>query len=150
MVKNYLLFIAFLIGAQFAVGQNPIHGDYKGTQVLVDSIPYTFHLRLKEDGRYTMQFPRMGSIVTLTGKWWKKGYKIKLRHAYSKGDKSYGLERTTSLNIEGDKLVWKPTENIRKIEKSKRKAGREMSKVVGEKVILITIMAKPLVLVKED
>lgn len=150
MLKNYLLLIAFLFVVQFAVGQNSIYGDYKGKQVIFDTILYTFHLSLKEDGRCTMQYRRMDSVVTLTGKWWQKGDKIKLRHAYSKADKAYGLERTASLNIEGDKLIWKPTQNKRKLEKGKRKAEREVRKTVGEKVTLTIVMAEPLVLIKEN
>src|SRR5688500_16211785 len=98
MLKNHLLSIVFLFGAQSAVGQNSIYGDYKGTQVVVDSIRYTFQLSIKENGRYTMQYPRIDSTVTLIGKWRQKGDKLKLKQQYSKANKSYGLDRTIELN----------------------------------------------------
>lgn len=120
MLRHHLLLINFLFSGQFAVGQNSIYGDYKGTQVVFGSIRHTIHLSLKKDGRYIMQSPRRDYLVTLTGNWRKKGDQIKLKKEYSKTNRSYGLARTYILDIEDDKLIWKPkpTENKNKLERS--------------------------------
>src|SRR5215212_3770296 len=116
-MSRHILFVAILLSGQFAFGQSFLYGKYRGTGIFFDSLPITYHLNLKQDGSYTMKYPSKDSLMTETGKWRQHDDKIKLKPKYSKAEKQYALQRTFVLNIEGDRLIWEPNMNKKKLEK---------------------------------
>lgn len=142
-------FIAFLLCGQIAFGQTSVYGKYKGSGMLLDTLRITFYLSLNEDGSYAMNSSRKDSLMTETGKWKRNGDNIKLKPKYSKAEKQYALQRTFVLNIEGDRLIWKPYKSRRELERKTKKHEKEMSETVGENVTLVD-KSEPLILYKEN
>ena len=137
-----ILFVAILLCGQFAFGQSSLYGKYRGTGILFDSIRITYDLSLKQDGSYTMKYPRKDSLMTETGKWRRHDHKIKLKPKYSKAEKQYALQRTFVLNIEGDRLIWEPNMNKQQLEK-------KISQNAMEKLTLVD-KSEPLILYREN
>src|SRR5881398_2741312 len=112
-MSKQILFITVLLCGQLAFGQSSAYGKYRSTGLIFDSLRLSFYLSLKQDGSYTMEYLSRDSLMTEFGKWRQKANKIELRPKYSKAEKQYALQRTFVLNIEGDKLIWKPDVNKR-------------------------------------